>query len=273
MKSDASTRRTLPRRTLPRWSALLALVPAACGGSTQEAAPPPESPARAAVVEELAPLEPSKIIFAMGGIENDFRKCFFRNPRDRGTLRVRWQADTDGVAHDATIVESTLETPAIEECLLGRVNELRFGRLERPAHGEWVFVFRLATPPDPKLSKAGKKARKRSASDDEGEGISVDPNSPGWIEPHRVADIVEAGMGLFARCYRTGISRQEALAGNVRLQFVVGEDGRIQTISDQGSDLPDLYAVDCVAEGFYALKFPKPERGGPVTVSYRIRLN
>src|SRR5690606_11666248 len=53
MQSDAST-----RLTLPRWSALLALVPAACGGSTQEAAPPPESPARAAVVEELAPLEP-----------------------------------------------------------------------------------------------------------------------------------------------------------------------------------------------------------------------
>ena len=266
MKSDASI-----RRTLRCWSTIIALGAAACGGSPQAAAPPPESPATATPVEELAPLEPSKIIFAMGGIENDFRKCFFRNPRDRGTLHVRWQTDTDGVAHDATIVDSTLETAAVEECLLGRVNDLRFGPLERPAQGEWVFVFRLATPPDPKPSKAGKKAKKRA--DDDGEGISVDPNSPGWLEPYRVADIVEAGMGLFARCYRTGISRQEALAGNVRLQFVVGADGRIQTISDQGSDLPDLYAVDCVAEGFYALKFPKPERGGPVTVSYRMRLN
>jgi hypothetical protein len=214
----------------------------------------------------------------MGGIENDFRKCFFKNPRERGSVHGRWRADTSGVVQDTEIVRSTVSTPAIESCLVERVAALRFGRLDAPSDGEWVFVFRLATPPEPAAPSQGKKANSKSRpaardlEEEDEESVRVEAESPGFLDPDRIAGVVQAGLPLVARCYRAGLGRQQELAGNVRLRFVIGSTGRIERIEDSGSDLPDLFAVDCVAEGFHALRFPAPE-GGPVHVSYRMRLN
>jgi hypothetical protein len=55
----------------------------------------------------------------------------------------------------------------------------------------------------------------------------------------------------------------------VRLRFVVGEDGIVTAVEDGGSDLTDRQVVDCVAEGFYSLRFPEPERGDAHLI-YRI---
>ncbi len=38
---------------------------------------------------------------------------------------------------------------------------------------------------------------------------------------------------------------------------------------DGGSDLPDQRVINCVAQGIFALQFPKPERGS-VHVLYRV---
>lgn len=272
-----------PRRAGSSWLALcLAALGVACGGSaTRDADSPASTPEPRRAVEPV-PLAPTKIVFAMGGIENDFRKCFFRNPSDRGTLRVRWDADTSGVVTDAQVVSSTLTTPAIETCLVERVSELRFGRLEEPSRGEWVFVFRLVSPQESKptttktgrgkAARANQRKAKSVADDEDGDSIALASDSVGFLDPGRIANVVEAGLPLFARCYRAGLSRHEALSGNVRFRFVIGESGRVESIADRGSDLPDPFAVDCVAEGFYALEFPRPE-GGPVSVDYRIRLN
>lgn len=207
----------------------------------------------------------------MRGNEVDFRKCFFRRPTDRGTVRVRWRIDEEGVPHAPQVVDSTLRAEAVQNCLLERVADLRFGRLERPAVGEWVFVFRLADPPPQKEESKTKRGSKPAKEPDE-EGIRLDASSPGWLDPERIDGTVQAGYRLFARCYRAGLQRQEELAGHVRFQFVIAPSGRVETVRDQGSDLPDPFAVDCVAEAFYALEFPKPERG-PVSVQYRMRLN
>jgi len=50
---------------------------------------------------------------------------------------------------------------------------------------------------------------------------------------------------------------------------VVGTAGAVSEVSDGGSDLTDRQVVDCIAEGFYALRFPEPQRGS-VQVLYRI---
>jgi hypothetical protein len=55
----------------------------------------------------------------------------------------------------------------------------------------------------------------------------------------------------------------------VRLKFVIAPEGSVEEIVDEGSDLPDQRVINCVAEGFFALVFPKPERG-PVHVQYRM---
>lgn len=253
---------------------LLGCVTLGCGSSK-----PPRAVAAGpapAAQEEVDELDPGKIVFAMRGSEVDFRKCFFRKPSARGTVRVRWRTNDEGVPQNPEVVRSTIRTEAVESCLLERVADLRFGRLERPAVGEWVFVFRVANPPPPEPPKKTASTAKRRGSEPEEEpeeeGIRLDESSRGSLAVDRIDGIVQAGYRLFARCYRSGLQRQEELAGHVRFQFVIDPAGQVEIVRDLGSDLPDLFAVDCVAEAFYALDFPKPERG-PVTVLYRMRLN
>lgn len=248
----------LSRTTL--FGATLAFGVIGCGATRAPSKPVEEVTTSSTV----ATLDPSKIIFAMGGHETNLRKCFFRAPSRRGAIRVSWNTDVSGKVHDPRVVESSIDSPDVENCIIERVAALRFGRLEEPARGEWVFVFRLANPrPD---------ADTDDEDEDEDEALVIDESSPGWLDPDRVDSVVQAGYRLYARCYRAGIKRRDGLEGSVRFAFVIDPTGRVEAIHDQGSNLPDLFAIDCVAEAFYALEFPQPERG-PVTVHYQMRVN
>jgi hypothetical protein len=132
--------------------------------------------------------------------------------------------------------------------------------LEQPSSARWTFVFRLVDPPPKsKSGRASNKKHKAMAGDER--GLSIDPSSAGTLAPDAIDNVVEAGYPLFARCYRDGVNRDSSLDGTVRLHFVVGSAGAVSEVSDRGSDLSDRQVVDCIAEGFYALRFPAPQHG------------
>lgn len=253
----------------------LSLLVAACGGSKArpvsaeeaewrgESSPSPSARKRA----KLEPLEPGRVVMAMRNNEQELRKCFFRAPSARGIVRIGWTVDTAGVVHDPAVKLSTIKNPEVESCLTAKVGELRFGELAQPGKAEWTYVFRLAEPMTKKGKRAAAKKRKR-ARDDEQPGIVIDPSSKGSLDPEKIHETIHAGYRLFARCYRDGFDRDMDLSGSIVLRFVVGEKGRITEILDGASDLPDRRVIDCVAESFYALEFPRP--GGKVKVTYRL---
>jgi TonB family protein len=71
-------------------------------------------------------------------------------------------------------------------------------------------------------------------------------------------------------CYERGLLSQPDLEGRVVVRFVIERDGSVSGARDGGSDLPDAQVVACVVEAFGRLRFPAPEGGGRVTVSYPI---
>jgi hypothetical protein len=181
-----------------------------------------------------------------------------------------WQLDVYGRVHAVRREVSTLDDERVEACLRARLGEIHFGDRSQPALARWTFVFRLADPRTTgKAARRASSPKKKAAADDE-RGLSIDPQFPGVLEPAAIDNVVEAGYPLFARCYRDGISRNSGLGGNIRLHFVVSQSGSVSEVSDGGSDLSDRQVVDCVAEGFYALRFPQPDHGS-VGVLYRIR--
>lgn len=201
--------------------------------------------------------------------ERRLRLCFFNAPRSGGAVRLRWEVDAAGAPRDVEVASSTIDNAAVERCLASRVGELRFGELAAPATAEWTFVFRLAEP----VSEESKRKKKRKKTSVEGTaGVVIDKRSAGRLEPDRISGVVEKGYNLYARCYRDAINRDSSVDGWVNLRFVIGEDGRVQSVLDGDSDLKDRMALDCIAESFYALEFPKPSRGD-VRVLYRLRLN
>jgi len=223
--------------------------------------------------EKHAELSATDVVQRLRGNETDLRRCFFTNPSLRGAARFRWQMDADGKVQAVKRETSTLGDPQVEACIGQRLGEIHFADLSQPSTARWTFVFRLVDPPAPtsKAKHGAAKPKKKNASGDE-RGLSIDSDSAGKLAEDAIDNVVEAGYPLFARCYRDGVSRNHDLGGLLKLHFVVSPSGSVSEVSDAGSDLSDRQVVDCVAEGFYALRFPAPEHGS-VGVVYRIRFD
>jgi Ca-activated chloride channel family protein len=91
----------------------------------------------------------------------------------------------------------------------------------------------------------------------------------GRLAPEVIRRIVRQNFGRFRLCYENGLKTNPALAGHVKVKFVIGKDGAVATASDGGSDLPSRDVVACVVRGFNNLSFPQPENAA-VQVQYPI---
>ena len=260
----------------PALGVVASLALNACGSSPPPVAAPVDhatdeakvEPSQAKAKVRLPELPPADVVHHLRGNEADLRRCFFANPNLRGAVRFAWKLDVTGKVQGIHREFSTLSDPRVESCLSQRVSEIRFGDLEKPSSARWTFVFRLVDPPPkPKPGRSASKKRKAKPGDER--GVQIDPNSPGVLAPDAINNVVEAGFPLFARCYRDGVNRDSSMDGTVRLQFVVSAAGAVSEVSDRGSDLSDRQVVDCIAEGFYALRFPEPQHG-TVQVLYRL---
>lgn len=95
------------------------------------------------------------------------------------------------------------------------------------------------------------------------------PGPSGRLPPAVIQKIVRANFGVFRRCYEAGLARNPKLTGRVDTRFVIGVDGKVATVENAGSTLPDVEAARCVVQSFAGLRFPIPD-GGIVTVVYPI---
>lgn len=238
----------------------------ACGGDAKR---PPESAPVETASSGRPSLDPAKVVFAMRGAEKDYRKCFFQAPGSRGSVQTAFEVGSNGAVERASVERATLDRPEVTDCLLRRLRDQRFGELSQASSGSWTFVFRLVDPIEPK------EFERRIAAEEEKDpepGIQLDASSSGSLTVEQIEETVHARYPLFARCYRDSIRRREDAGGVIRFRIVIAEDGRVRELDDAGSIMPDPFAVDCIAEGFYAMSFPHPS-GGPVTATYRLELD
>jgi hypothetical protein len=257
--------------------AISALV--SCGGATPSAESPDHeadgsgSRGKRQLRTPATELSASEVVIKLRGNETDIRRCFFANPSARGTLSLSWHVNGDGRIEHLKREHSTLSDPRIEQCLSEKLYDVRFDPRAEPALARWTFVFRLVDPPQDKRGRKRRVTKRdRDRAEQSDQGVQLEKSSPGTLDLAAVDNIVESGFPLFARCYRDGVQRNSNLDGAVRLRFVVGEDGLVRTVEDGGSDLTDRQVIDCVAEGFYALRFPEPQRGDAHLV-YRIHFD
>lgn len=243
------------------WALPCSLI--ACGGATPAAEVVDESDrANPGGGKPLAAELPAReVVIKLRGNETELRRCFFANPSARGSLQLSWRVTSEGRVEKLRREHSTLSEPRIEECLAEKLSEVRFDPRPEPIGARWTFVFRLVEPPKARPGRKPLTKKDRARAQDNEQGVELEKDSPGFLAPDVVDNVVESGFPLFARCYRDGVQRNSSLDGAVRLRFVVGESGNVTTVEDSGSDLTDRQVVDCVAEGFYALRFPEPQRG------------
>jgi hypothetical protein len=245
---------------------------AACGGSSEpEPKTASEVDAEAAVGSESAPdlpeLDVMKVARALRGNEANLRGCFSSGGEPvQGFMKLSFEIEKTGDVSNVEVETSSFAEPAVATCLTERVAELHFDAPDAKAKTQWTFVSGLDQGADDGERPAKQKNKKQRGGE---QGVVIDERSRGSLEPEEIEEVVHAGFGLFAHCYREGLARHPRLAGSVRLGMVIGRDGVVDSLRDADSDIPDPELIDCVAEGFFALRFPKP-RKGTVRLLYRI---
>ncbi len=251
---------------------VLAGVLGACGGSappTKLVATHPATQRAEALKAPPAELEPQVVARAIRGNEIQLRECFA--DRDgapvRGFMRMTFRVNPSGEVSDVDVESSSFAEAGVFECLSERVAALHFDARADARTARWTFASGIANDRGEGRRKRNKKAKPRGDASEE--GVVIDAKSRDSLSPGEVEEVVQAGFGLFAHCYREGIARHPRLSGSVRLRMVIGRDGLVDEIADASSEIPDAEIIDCVAEGFFALRFPKP-RKGTVRLTYRI---
>lgn len=213
---------------------------------------------------ELEPLQPEQVLFGFRGRLSEVRDCF--DGSDAGIIRLQWLVNADGRVGDTRIEQSTVEARAVQNCLTRVVADLNFPEQDARASASWTFVHGVTD------AEAQDRARRKKRRTAPGNGVSVDPSSPGKLPVSEIESVAEHGFRLYAFCMREGLNRNTRLNGRVALRFTIDRDGQVKDVRDAGSDLGDPEVIDCVAEAFYAMRFPEPE-GGDVHVRYALLLN
>jgi hypothetical protein len=218
-------------------------------------------------------MRPEDVLFSLRGKEREAKRCFgMAMERSRGVIRLNWRVEKSGEVSRALVEQTTLNEPEVEACLNDFVAGLRYAPADTPLDASWTFVQGLGGPGVLERAKARASDRQRQRDAQRGNGPVVDPRSPGKLSVEQIENVADHGFRLYAFCMREGVNRDLQLKGQVLLQFTIDHRGKVRSISDAGSDLPDLEVIDCVAQGFYAMEFPPPS-GGILRLSYSILLN
>ena len=90
----------------------------------------------------------------------------------------------------------------------------------------------------------------------------------GGLDRDLIADVINRHMGQFRFCYEQGLQSTPGLAGRVAVRFTIGSNGQVKTAGIDNTTMNSSLVESCVVNRMKSLKFPLPEGGVDVKVSY-----
>ncbi len=90
----------------------------------------------------------------------------------------------------------------------------------------------------------------------------------GGIDKDIIRRVVRSHINEVSACYNQGLVRDPNLKGRVAVQFTIGPSGNVPAAVVQESSLKDDAVGQCVAKAVKRWRFPKPDNGGNVMVTY-----
>ena len=90
----------------------------------------------------------------------------------------------------------------------------------------------------------------------------------GALDKDIIRRIVRAHINEVRHCYNQGLAKDPNLKGRVSVQFTIGGTGAVQAAVVAESQIKDTAVSNCIAQAVRRWKFPKPQGGGSVIVTY-----
>ena len=94
----------------------------------------------------------------------------------------------------------------------------------------------------------------------------------GAIDKDIIRRIVRSHINEVTHCYNQGLVKDPNLKGRVSIQFTIGPTGNVPVAVVQETSVKDGNVGQCIAKAVKRWKFPKPDGGGNVVVTYPFML-
>ncbi|CAN5563173.1 hypothetical protein BH10BDE1_BH10BDE1_29190 [soil metagenome] len=94
----------------------------------------------------------------------------------------------------------------------------------------------------------------------------------GGLDRDLIADVINRNLGQIRFCYEQGLQGDPALAGRVAVDFTIGGQGQVKVANVGSTTLNSKLVEDCILLRLKTWKFPLPDGGADVKVSYPFAL-
>ncbi|MBV1860429.1 MAG: AgmX/PglI C-terminal domain-containing protein [Nannocystaceae bacterium] len=95
----------------------------------------------------------------------------------------------------------------------------------------------------------------------------------GALDKDLIRRVVRAHINQVRHCYNQALARDPTARGKVAVQFTIGRTGKVPLAVVSETTLKDRAVGNCIAKAVRRWKFPSPEGGGNVMVTYPFVLN
>lgn len=103
--------------------------------------------------------------------------------------------------------------------------------------------------------------------------LSAEANVAAGLDRDQIAAVINRNIGQVTYCYEQGLSQDSSLNGRVAISFVIGGTGLVKTAKVSSSTLNSKSVEDCIVMRLKTWKFPVPEGGVDVDVTYPFKLS
>lgn len=88
------------------------------------------------------------------------------------------------------------------------------------------------------------------------------------LDMDAIAEVIQRNIGQVRKCYEKGLKGNAALGGRVAVKFVISPKGRVNTAGIGSSSINSNIVEHCILQHLKRWKFPLPDGGVFVKVSY-----
>ncbi|MEM9073011.1 MAG: AgmX/PglI C-terminal domain-containing protein [Myxococcota bacterium] len=172
------------------------------------------------------------------------------DPQLRGRVTVEFSINPQGrVTRSQVQNGATLSNTAVQNCLAQAARRWVFPAPEQGSVDVvHPFVF---TPPRP-------NAAVRTGQ----------PEVRGSLSREVIRRVIRRNITQARYCYEQALAQDPTLAGTVKLAFIINAEGQVQSAVVREDGLPDPSVGTCLARVVRRWRFPAPEGGGVVAVTY-----
>jgi hypothetical protein len=88
------------------------------------------------------------------------------------------------------------------------------------------------------------------------------------MPPKDVLKTMRPRQGKVHACFSAGYKRDPSTSGEVKVKFVITNEGTVRAWKDDGSSMTDADVTKCVGDLLQSLKFPKQKSPGDAWGTY-----